>query len=218
MSTEEKTPRKSTQEESDRTCGFRLPIFSDPKPPLRGRRGRKWLGNCDSFGLVRLGLGAAHGARVWPSGRRAASARTAVFCSTPKSVWAIRGAVSSHQRFRSLILRRAVPRLPSHRPPRGRNREGRSRGDSPLACSRRVAGRDLLQDPVVSLDKPAASEESGLEALHVEVVFFSHGSIASCECALCNAVKSALADARKIGSQTKLVLTFVPGEAGWPYE
>ncbi len=68
------------------------------------------------------------------------------------------------------------------------------------------------------LKEPTASEEALGKALHVEVTFFQHGNIAKCQCALCNAVKSALIDARKIGSQTKLVLTFVPGEAGWPYE
>ncbi len=80
--------------------------------------------------------------------------------------------------------------------------------------------RALDDPPILVSDQPAAAEEALGKTLNVEVTFFQHGNIAiaKCQCALCNAVKSALIDARKIGPQTKLVLTFVPGEAGWPYE
>ncbi len=79
-----------------------------------------------------------------------------------------------------------------------------------------------LEEPAgadwAALEEPAAAEEASGKSLHVEVTFFRHGNIAQCQCVLCNAIKSALMDACKISRQTKLVLTFVPGEAGWPYE
>ena len=73
--------------------------------------------------------------------------------------------------------------------------------------------REIRSGP---LDEPALAEEALPKSLHVEVVWLEDGDITKCQCRFCYAVKLALADARKIGRETKLVLTFVPGEARTP--
>ncbi len=65
----------------------------------------------------------------------------------------------------------------------------------------------------VMSDQAALPKEALPKSLHVEVVYLGDGCIATCPCAFCDAVKSALADARKIGRETQLVLTLIPGEA-----
>ena len=61
---------------------------------------------------------------------------------------------------------------------------------------------------------PALTQEALPKSLHVEVVFFRDGYIAKCKCRICYAIQLALGDAYKIGSETQLVLTFIPGESG----
>ncbi len=62
------------------------------------------------------------------------------------------------------------------------------------------------------LDEPALAKEARPKSLDVEVIYFGDGCIATCDCLFCDAVKRALADARKIGRETQLVLTLIPGE------